>query len=76
MEGCYISFLLNSVREIETIARRHGFEPLYNQRVMSGDQSKWMNAGVVFSNKPIDSNLTTSIHHTGLYCSKRIICNM
>jgi hypothetical protein len=65
--------LFNSDRELETIARRYDFEPLYDQRVTSGNSAKWTNAGVVFSNKTIDSGLT-SIHHTGLQFLRRIIC--
>ncbi|CAF1145472.1 unnamed protein product [Adineta ricciae] len=43
--------------ELEIVARRHGFEQL----ITSQNHSKWSNAGVYFTNEPIDSNL--SEHH-------------
>jgi hypothetical protein len=63
---------LISASDLEIIARRHGFEPLYStnekqsqtKRSISNKNSQWMNAGVLFTDKTIDPDLT-EIHHTG-----------
>jgi len=63
----------NSASDLETIARRHGFEPLYSTNEKkpqttfsnSNHNSQWMNAGVLFTDKTIESDLT-GIHKTGL----------
>jgi len=59
-----IRHFFNSASELATIARRHGFEPLYEQYANTDSNSKWANAGVFFTNKTIDSDLT-GIHNTG-----------
>ncbi|CAF3724820.1 unnamed protein product [Rotaria sordida] len=52
--------------ELKTIAHRHNFQTLYEQLTNSNNNSKWTNAGVFFTNKTIDSNLT-GIHNTDFY---------
>ena len=59
--------------DLEAIARRHGFEPLYdtNEKKSEGkfhfdnDNLHWMNTGIIFTDKTIEPDLT-GIHHTGL----------
>jgi len=61
-----------STSDLETIARRHDFEPLYStnetrsQTKLSNfnHNSKWMNTGVLFTDKTIEPDLT-GIHKTG-----------
>ncbi|CAF4210503.1 unnamed protein product [Rotaria sp. Silwood2] len=52
--------------ELKTIAHRHGFETLYEQLTTSSNTSKWTNAGVFFTNKTIDSDVT-GIHKTDFH---------
>jgi hypothetical protein len=59
--------------DLETIARRYDFEPLYTTNetqsqtkfhTNSKHNSQWMNAGVLFTDKNIESD-TTGNHKTG-----------
>ncbi len=59
-----IHYFFNIASELATIARRHDFEPLYEQCTNSENNSKWTNAGVFFANKTIDSD-SNGIHNTG-----------
>ena len=60
--------------DLEAIARRHGFEPFYNinerqsqsPAVVMDPNSRWMNAGVLFTDKTIGSNNLMERHTTGL----------
>ncbi|CAF1040089.1 unnamed protein product [Adineta ricciae] len=60
-----------SPSELESIARRHGFEPLYSANEkqsqprfpFANDNLQWMNTGILFTDKTIESDMT-GIHHT------------
>ena len=62
-----------SPSELESIARRHGFEPLYSTSEkqsqprfpFANDNLQWMNTGILFTDKTIESDIT-GIHHTGI----------
>ncbi len=62
-----------SASDLETIARRHGFEPLYSENkkqserksFFANDNLQWMNSGILFTDKTSPSDLT-GIHTTGL----------
>ncbi len=64
---------LTSASDLETIARRHGFEPLYSvnekqserKSIFANDNLQWMNSGILFTDKTIQSDLH-GIHKTGL----------
>ena len=59
--------------DLEAIARRHGFEPFYNinerpsqsPTVVMDPNARWMNAGVLFTDQTIGSNLMER-HTTGM----------
>jgi hypothetical protein len=64
--GC-LDFI--SATELETIARRYDFEPLYSTSETSNNRdhnSQWMNAGVLFTDKTIESDIL-GIDKTGFY---------
>jgi hypothetical protein len=65
---------LTSAKDLEIIARRHDFETLYSTTDKNESKTKpsisntnfqWMNAGVLFTDKTIESDLT-GIYQTGL----------
>jgi len=73
-KNLYNYFLdFTSASDLETIARRHGFEPLYSTNEKQSQtkfsnfnsNSQWMNAGVLFTDKTIEPDFTR-IHKTGL----------
>ncbi|CAF4045720.1 unnamed protein product [Rotaria sordida] len=65
---------LTSASDLEIIARRHSFEPLYstNEKQLqikspfSNANIQWMNTGVLFTDKTIEPNIT-GIHKTDFY---------
>ncbi|CAF3630124.1 unnamed protein product [Rotaria sp. Silwood1] len=65
---------LTSTSDLDIIARRHNFEPLYstNEKQLqikspfSNTNTQWINTGVLFTDKTIESNVT-GIHKTDFY---------
>lgn len=54
----YIYYSFDLAKELAAIARRHGFDVLCEQYTNAENNLKWENAGVFFTNKIIDSDLT------------------
>jgi len=49
---------LTSTSDLDLIARRHGFEPLYStNETESQSNMQWMNAGVLFTDKKMHSDM-------------------
>jgi len=64
----YLDFI--SATDLDTIARRYDFEPLYStnetqtKSINSDPNLQWMNAGVLFTDKTIEPDVS-GIHKTG-----------
>jgi hypothetical protein len=72
-----------SPSELESIARRHGFEPLYSVNEKRSEPKfpfpnnhlQWMNTGILFTDKTIESSVTGA-HHTGFCLTKHSRFNL